>query len=108
VRETVIQEPTFYPPAPNNKDAASRRLLLMSFEGMGKSIRTIGASIQTTDAPFSSSDEFPAGYSLTGCSPALPAAASPAGDRICFQAWPSQGMFNEELPTEEELIAMND
>jgi hypothetical protein len=29
-------------------------------------------------------------------------------DRICFQAWPSQGMFNEELPTEEELIAMND
>jgi len=47
-------EPNLYPPAANNKDAASRRLPLMSFEGMGKSIRTIGAPIQTTDAPFSS------------------------------------------------------
>jgi len=29
--------------AENNKDAALRRLLLMSFKGMGKSIRTIRA-----------------------------------------------------------------
>src|SRR5205809_5901503 len=30
------------------------------------------------DAPAHHSDEFPAGYSLAGCSPALPASASPA------------------------------
>ena len=46
---------------------------------MGKTIRTMEAPIQKADAPAHLSDEFPAGYSLTGCSPALPASASPAG-----------------------------
>src|ERR1041384_5168925 len=45
---------------------------------MRKSIRTIEAP-SIGRRPSSSSDEFPAGYSLTGCSPALPASASPAG-----------------------------
>jgi hypothetical protein len=48
----------------------------MSFKGMGKSIRMSMAPTQTpTPAP--RSDEFPAGYSLTRCSPAL-ASALPA------------------------------
>jgi hypothetical protein len=38
-----------------------------------------GATITLTAAPAHHSDEFPAGYSLTVCSPALPASASPAG-----------------------------
>src|SRR5262247_4431717 len=35
-----------------------------------KSIRTIEASTHNADAPVHPSDEFPAGYSLTRCSPA--------------------------------------
>src|SRR5438093_9555518 len=66
--------------ARRNKDAA--RHFLMSFEGMGKTIRTMEAPIQKADAPAHLSDEFPAGYSLTGCSPALPASASPAGAHL--------------------------
>jgi hypothetical protein len=74
----------------SHMDAASRRHPLMSFEGMGKSIRTIEAPILKTDASTHRSDEFPAGYSLAGCSPALPASASPAGvdsDSRCAQLW---------------------
>src|SRR5262245_55037329 len=52
-------------------------VFLMSFKGMGKSIQTIEASVHNTDAPAHRLDEFPAGYSLTGCSPALPVSASP-------------------------------
>jgi len=44
-----------------------------------KSIRTLEAPTPKADAPAHLSDEFPAGYSLTGCSPAAPASASPAG-----------------------------
>jgi len=58
----------------------------MSFEGMGKTIRTMEAPIQKADAPAHLSDEFPAGYSLTGCSPALPASASPAGVDYAFSS----------------------
>jgi hypothetical protein len=65
-------------PRENKKEAASRRLLLMSFKGIGKSIQMIRAPTKRR-RPAHHSDEFPAGYSLTGCSPALPAAASPAG-----------------------------
>src|SRR5438128_1581553 len=41
---------------------------------------------QNAGAPAHRSDEFPAGYSLTGCSPALPASASPAGVEYAFEA----------------------
>jgi hypothetical protein len=51
---------------------------LMSFKGMGKSIQTIEAPTNNADASTHRLDEFPAGYSLTGCSPALPVSASPA------------------------------
>jgi putative transposase len=40
--------------------------------------RSLGAT--TAAAPTHRLDEFPAGYSLAGCSPALPASASPAGN----------------------------
>jgi hypothetical protein len=66
-------------PLGKNLDAASRRSRLMSFKGMGKSIQMIRAPTQNADAPAHHSDEFPAGYSLTGCSPALPVSALPAG-----------------------------
>src|SRR5678815_1418941 len=62
-----------------NKEAASRRLLLTSFKGIRKSIGRIQAPSHQPGAPAHRSDEFPAGYSLTGCSPAWPASASPAG-----------------------------
>ena len=61
------------------KDAASRRHFLMSFKGMRKSIRTMEAPTPKADAPTHLSDEFPAGYSLTRCSPAELVSASPAG-----------------------------
>jgi hypothetical protein len=51
----------------------------MSFKGMRKSIRTMEAPTPNADAPTHLSDEFPAGYSLTRCSPAALVAASPAG-----------------------------
>jgi len=47
---------------------------------MGKSIRTMEAPTKTTGAPDHLSNEFPAGYSLTRCSPAELVSASPADD----------------------------
>ena len=70
---------------PNPKDVASRQLFLMSLGRHGKSIRMIGAPTQNAGAPAHLSDEFPAGYSLTGCSPAAPVSASPAELSICAQ-----------------------
>ena len=65
---------------PTYEDAATRRLQLMSFEGMGKSIRTMEAATpQGRRLGAHLSDEFPAGYSLTRCSPAELVSASPAG-----------------------------
>jgi hypothetical protein len=60
-------------------DAAARRLYLMSFRGMGKSIQNHGAPIRRPAPGSSFWMSFQTGYSLTGCSPALPASASPAG-----------------------------
>jgi hypothetical protein len=52
----------------------------MSFKGMGKSIQTMEAPIpQDRRLCAHRLDEFPVGYSLTGCSPALPVSASPTG-----------------------------
>jgi hypothetical protein len=52
----------------------------MSLKGIRKSIQNDEAPIRKIGASAHRLDEFPAGYSLTGCSPALPASASPAGD----------------------------
>ena len=53
----------------------------MSFQGIGKSIVPIYSKPERgCSSPRSHrSDEFAAGYSLTGCSPAEPVSASPAG-----------------------------
>ena len=59
-------------------DAASRRLYLMSFERHGEIYPNDKGADDSADAPAHHSDEFPAGYSSAGCSPALPASASPA------------------------------
>ena len=67
-------------PREDKMDAASRRLYLMSFKRHGEIYPKRRGADPKTDAPGSSLlDEFPAGYSLTGCSPALPASALPAG-----------------------------
>src|SRR5262249_121960 len=80
----------------NRQDAATRRHCLMSFRGMGKSIRMIGAPTHNADAPAHHSHEFPAGYSLTSCSPAELVSASPARveyDSMLGQLW---GIFNHQ------------
>src|SRR5439155_15612712 len=69
----------FFRPCSENKDAASRRLLLMSFKRHEEIYPNDRGADHKIDAPAHRSDEFPAGYSLTGCSPALPASASPTG-----------------------------
>ena len=58
---------------------ASRQLFMMSFEGMGKSTRMREAPPDNSGASAHRSSEFPAGYSLTRCSPAELVSASPAG-----------------------------
>src|SRR5215471_6881077 len=84
------------------KDAATRLLLLMSFKGMRKSIRTMGAPANTADVPAHLSDEFPAGYSLTRCSPAELASASPAGvDDVSAQVQ-VRGFFNNNRTRTEK------
>jgi hypothetical protein len=54
-----------------------RQLYLMSFKGIGKSIHPMGATTRWPTPPPHRLDEFPAGYSSAGCSPAGPASASP-------------------------------
>jgi len=76
------------------KEAASRQLLLMSFKGIGKSIRTTEAPTSKANASAHLSDEFPAGYSLTGCSPAEPASALPAGVKYAEGSVQVRGLFN--------------
>jgi hypothetical protein len=65
----------------------------MSFEGMRKSIRTMEAPTHKTDASAHLSDEFPAGYSLTRCSPAELVSASPAGIENVSVATQVRGFF---------------
>ena len=61
------------------KEAAVRRYFLMSFlEALGNLSTKERTPILKTGAPSFIVNEFPAGYSLAGCSPAEPAYASPA------------------------------
>ena len=76
----------FSPPHRKNKDAASRRLHLMSFERHEEIYPNNRGADPKADAPAHRLDEFPAGYSLTGCSPALPASASPARVDYAFSS----------------------
>src|SRR5262249_17865508 len=63
---------------------------------------TMGAPANTADAPAHLSDEFPAGYSLTRCSPAELASASPAGvDDVSAQVQ-VRGFFNNNRTRTEK------
>jgi hypothetical protein len=53
-------------------------VLLMSFKGMREIYPSDGGAAINASAPTHLSDEFPAGYSLTRCSPAELVSASPA------------------------------
>jgi len=59
----------------------------MSFKGIGKSIQKGESADPKTGAPSHLLDEFPAGYSLAGCSPAEPASASPAEANYATLLW---------------------
>jgi len=72
-------------------DAASRRLLLMSFKRHREIYPNGQGADQNADAPAHHSDEFPAGYSLTRCSPAALVSASPAGLDYAAALCPTQG-----------------
>ena len=67
---------------PNPKDVASRRLLLMSFGRHREIYPNDRSADPNASAPVHRSDDFPASYSLTGCSPAAPASASSAEFRM--------------------------
>jgi hypothetical protein len=92
----------FHAPRNVRKDAASRRLLLISFEGMRKSIRTIEAPTHKADASAHLSDEFPAGYSLMRCSPAVLVSALPAGVDYASGLIQLRGIFNNERSRTEK------
>jgi hypothetical protein len=74
----------------------------MSFKGMRKSIRTMEAPICNADAPAHLSDEFPAGYSLTRCSPAELVSASPAGIDDASAQVQVGGFFNNDRSRTEK------
>ena len=89
VRPSVVHRTSwseFLSECGTNKDAASRRLLLMSLKRHEEIYPNDRGADQKADAPAHRLDEFPAGYSLTGCSPALPASASPARVDYAFSS----------------------
>lgn len=60
----------------------------MSFQRHRKSIFRYGPECNTVErrTPYHRVDEFPTGYSLAGCAPALPASASPVGNHCALQS----------------------
>jgi hypothetical protein len=74
----------------------------MSFKGMRKSIRTMKAPTHKADASARLSDEFPAGYSSTRCSPAVLVSASPAGVDDASGLFQLRGIFNNERSRTEK------
>ncbi len=59
---------------------------LMSFMRHQEIFPSDGGDSPAANAPAHRLDEFPAGYSLAGCSPAWPASASPAGDKCAVHS----------------------
>jgi hypothetical protein len=68
----------------------------MSFERHGEIYPNDKGADPKADAPAHHSDEFPAGYSLTGCSPALPISASPAGVEYAFRSAQLRGFLTTQ------------
>jgi hypothetical protein len=75
----------------------------MSFEGIRKSIRMMEAPTHDADASAHLSDESPAGYSLTRCSPAELVSASPAGVDDASEFVQLRGFFNNHRGRIEKL-----
>ena len=72
----------------------------MSFSRHGEIYRSDGLGFvgagrraRWADAPAHRLNEFPAGYSLAGCSPAEPASASPAEEKFTMKAAPQASFF---------------
>jgi len=80
----------------------------MSFKGMRKSIRTMKAPTHKADASARLSDEFPAGYSSTRCSPAVLVSASPAGVDDASGLFQLRGIFKEIEPKNRNLFTGSD
>ncbi len=59
----------------------------MSFPRHREIYPPMEAQTNTVSAPTHRLDEFPAGYSLAGCSPAEPASASPAGHQYALKSF---------------------
>ena len=68
------------------KEAAARQLSCMSFPRHQEIFPSDGGASPAANAPAHRLDEFPAGYSLAGCSPAVPASASPAGHQYAVMS----------------------
>ena len=65
----------------------------MSFPRHPEIYPPMEAQTNTVGAPTHRLDEFPAGYSLAGCSPAWPASASPAGHQYALQSFCRSRIF---------------
>jgi hypothetical protein len=65
----------------------------MSFPRHPEIYPPMEAQTNAARAPAHRLDEFPAGYSLAGCSPAWPASASPAGNQYAVQSFCRSRIF---------------
>ena len=82
----------FFPATQGNpKGCRFAALFLMSFKRHSEIYPNNRGADETADAPAHRLDEFPAGYSLTGCSPAAPASASPTGVEYMLADHPTSG-----------------
>ncbi len=73
----------YVPPARFEKDAAARQLSVCVFRGRREIFPSDGGASPAANASAHRLDEFPTGCSSAGCSPALPASASPARAPVC-------------------------
>jgi len=81
----------------------------MSFEGIGKSIQTNRAPTHIVDTPPVGLNEFSVGYSLAGCSPALPASASPTANQYAFSNAQIRVIYTQQCVTyvSEHVLPMS-
>jgi hypothetical protein len=69
----------------------------MSFPRHPEIYPPMEAQTNTVSAPAHRLDEFPAGYSLAGCSPAEPASASPAGHQYAVKSFCRSSIFQRTV-----------
>jgi hypothetical protein len=74
------------PRDPDLQGGRCAAIFLMGFPRHKEIFPPMRASTLTVNAPAHRSDEFPAGYSAAGCSPAGPASASPTGSDYAVQS----------------------